>query len=281
MTLELAGRTHIGLKRPENQDEVFAQILRSGERPTACLAVADGMGGHEKGREASQTAIQTIQDRLEQLLSSETVWPTEDWCITLETAAHQSVGEISQGDQVTGTTLTIALLFGDECLIGHVGDSRAYQFRGGKLIQITEDQTWEAYASKNNIENLYGKALRQAIGVGESVVPEIFHLDLKPNDLLLLCSDGLYKMAEADQIEATLRESGNAKDACDRLLNLALENGGKDNVAVCVARVSDAGGHFQAPSQSRLVRLDPPLVAAVLALLVTGALLFLTVTHHI
>src|ERR1700678_2272091 len=158
MTLELAGRTHIGLKRPENQDEVFAQILRSGEQATACLAVADGMGGHEKGREASQTAIRTIQAKLQGRPR-----PSEELCMELEAEAHKSVGAISMGDQVTGTTLTLALLSGSDCFIGHVGDSRAYCFRKGKLDQITEDQTWEAYARKNSVQNNYGKALRQAI----------------------------------------------------------------------------------------------------------------------
>jgi serine/threonine protein phosphatase PrpC len=280
MTLELAGRTHIGLKRRENQDEVFAELVGSGDQPTACLAVADGMGGHEKGREASQTAIRTIRDRLNRLVEAEGLRPTEEWCRTLETAAHEMVHAISQGDQVTGTTLTVALLFGDECLIGHVGDSRAYTFRKGRLEQITEDQTWEAYALKHNTVNSYGKALRQAVGVGDSVIPEVYRLEVAPDDLLLLCSDGLYKMADPEQIELVLRQSRDATDACERLLNLALEGGGKDNVAVCVARVLDPSN----PGKGALppsLKLDPPLVAAFLALLLIGALLFLTLTYKI
>jgi protein phosphatase len=273
MTLDLAGRTHVGLKRSENQDEVFAQVLSPGERPFACLAVADGMGGHEKGREASQVAIKTIRDRLTRFLRSEGVHPNEEWCLTLEKEAHKSVGALSSGKEVAGTTLTLALLFGAECVIGHVGDSRAYCFRKGKLDQITEDQTWEEYARKNEIENTYGKALRQAVGVGGAIVPETYRLELLPDDWLILCSDGLYKMADITQVESELSRSQGASDACERLVTLALAGGGKDNVAICVARFGEP------PAIKK--KFDSVLALAIVAALIIALLLFFALTGKI
>jgi protein phosphatase len=117
-----------------------------------------------------------------------------------------------------------------------VGDSRAYCFRDGRLQQITEDQTWEAYSLKHNVENKHGNALRQAIGVDERIVPETYRITLHPEDWLLLCSDGLYKMVELSRVEEVLGQSRCAEEACDLLLSLALDGGGRDNVGICVAR---------------------------------------------
>lgn len=272
MTFDIAGRTHNGLKRAENQDEVFTQIHLTGGKKVACLAVADGMGGHKKGREASQTAISTVKERLNTWFKGEDAVPTEKWCYEIEEEAHKSVSKISQSDEVVGTTLTLALLTEQECLIGHVGDSRVYSYRSGKLDQITEDQTWEAYAAKNNVENTYGKALRQAIGAGERIVPETYRVPLQPEDWILVCSDGLYKMVDEEYIEDALSHSIAAEDACLELVNLALEGGGKDNIAVCVARYGKVFG--------RRKRNDSALVAACLAVVIVLILLGLAVTGN-
>jgi protein phosphatase len=259
MNLDLAARTHIGLKRQENQDNVLARVISQGERPTACLAVADGMGGHEKGREASLTAIETVSNQLEIWIKNGNLEPTEEWCTTLGKEAHRKVNAISKGDQVTGTTLTLAVVSGEECFIGQVGDSRAYCYRNGKLDQITEDQTWEAYARKNGTENKYGKALRQAIGVTEVVVPDVYRVDFLSEDLLLLCSDGLYNAIDDAEIGSALKGVADAAEACDRLVNLALENGGRDDITVCIAR-------FGTPAKSKSrqgIVWDPPLIGSV------------------
>jgi len=272
MQLELACCTHVGLKRSENQDQVLTQALPFGSSSVACLAVADGMGGHEKGREASHLAIATIQSRLEILTSNPDNAPTEAWCMDLEEEAHRAVSGIASAGEVAGTTLTVALVVDDECIIGHVGDSRAYCFRNGSLDQITEDQTWEAYAAKNNMENVHGKALRQAVGVAERIEPEIYRVGLQPQDWLLLCSDGLYKMVDMAKTGDILRASRGAQEACEKLVELALAGGGKDNIGVCIARC----GGTPSASPSRM-----PLLIAVVALVITLVLLALALTHKI
>ena len=273
MTVDLAGLTHVGLKRSENQDEVFAQLLVEGDQPIACLAVADGMGGHVKGREASQLAIKTVRSELEGWLKSEGAIPTKEWCINLEKEAHRAVSRISCGTEVAGTTLTVAIVHRDQCLIGHVGDSRAYCFRDGKLEQLTEDQTWDVYAEKNGIPNEYGKSLRQAIGVGGGITPDTYCVDMLRSDWLLVCSDGLYKMVGIEALEIELGQSISAKDACERLIQLALDGGGKDNVGVCVAR-------FGVPV-AKTRKLDPPLVIAMVAAIILTILVVLNLVGMI
>lgn len=273
MVLDLAGRTHVGLKRSENQDEVFVQETELGTTKIAILAVADGMGGHQRGREASQNAIASVRDRFSSLLSNNSDRPSEEWCRHLENGAHSAVTDQSEGDGVSGTTLTIAVLYGSECFIGQVGDSRVYLSRDGNLEQVTEDQTWEAYAQKNGIENLYGKALKQAIGVGKEVEPETYQFEFRPRDWLLLCSDGLYKMASSEQIQAELGQATGAEDACNRLINLALGAGGRDNIAVCVARIGKPNNPAKKP--------DRRLILAIFAVVILVALLILAVTGKI
>jgi PPM family protein phosphatase len=273
MVLDLAGRTHVGLKRSENQDEVFVQEVEHGASKIAILAVADGMGGHQRGREASQNAIASVRDRFSSLLSNHSDRPSEEWCRHLETGAHAAVTGQSEADGISGTTLTIAVLFGSECFIGQVGDSRAYLSRDGKLDQVTEDQTWEAHAEKHGVENLYGKALKQAIGVGKEVEPDTYQFEFRPSDWLLLCSDGLYKMASSDQIQAELGQAAGAEDACNRLINLALGAGGRDNIAVCVARIGKPKTPVKKP--------DRRLMLAIFAVLILTVLLILAVTGKI
>lgn len=273
MTIDLAGRTHVGLKRAENQDEVYAQVLGSGRQQVACLAVADGMGGHVKGREASQAAIGALRERLrKQFQSSETI-PSEELCAELEEKAHEVVCRLSTPGEVTGTTLTVALLTDEECLVGHVGDSRLYCYRDGKLDQITEDQTWEAYSTRHQIPNTFGNALQQAIGVGQRVVPATYRLAVRPEDWIVLCSDGLYKMVDLAEVEGALAASTGAEDACDRLVTLALDGGGRDNVGVCVARFGEP------PTRPR--QANRALVAAYAATAVVMLLLILAVTGKI
>ena len=273
MTLDLAGCTHVGLKRSENQDEVFAQVLSKGSRTVACLAVADGMGGHLKGREASQAAITTVREKLIVWLRDEQAIPDENWCKLLEEEAHLSVRSISSSREIAGTTLTVGLIVGEEFIIGHVGDSRAYYFRDGILKQITEDQTWEEFARKNNVENKHGNALLQAIGVDDRVAPDTYRIELEEGDWLLMCSDGLYKMVDEANLRSAIAVSVSASDACNRLLALALDAGGRDNVGICVARLTDPG------FESRKINL--PLLIACGALAVVLFLMILALSGKI
>jgi serine/threonine protein phosphatase PrpC len=231
MTVDVAGCTHIGLKRKENQDGFLAEHLTDS---FVCLAVADGMGGHQEGKRASMEAIKTLRQRLADLGDGGV---TKELAVGIEEAAHASVGKIASGNDVVGTTLTVALIKDRECVIGHVGDSRVYRLHDGYLEQVTVDHTWEAHFRNKPGENPYGNALRQAVGVGDQVETESHCLRLDQGDVLVVCSDGLYKMVPDAGIARALKSTTSAKAACNQLLKLALKAGGRDNVAICVGRV--------------------------------------------
>ena len=235
MVVDLAGQTHIGLKRKENQDSFLAQRSDG----LVCIAVADGMGGHEDGRRASETAIETLKVSVAGAKAGDKGF--EALCMELERTAHRAVRKLATGNQIVGTTLTMALIDEEECYIGHVGDSRVYRFRDNKLDQLTEDHTWDEFSRRHNVENPHGRALRQAIGVGDAVEPEVHHISLQPGDWLLVCSDGLYKMVENAALLRVFRGAKFAEVVCRDLIQLALESGGKDNIAVTVIRMGQPG----------------------------------------
>jgi protein phosphatase len=140
-----------------------------------------------------------------------------------------------------------------------VGDSRVYRYHLGKLIQVTEDHTWEEFALKHKIDNPHGKALRQAVGVGEAVEPETHHVQVASGDWLLVCSDGLYKMVDDAVLCAIFDRARSAAGACKDLIEHALRAGGKDNIAVCVARIDEAGAVPKPKVASTAPTSDPLL----------------------
>ncbi len=231
---DIAGQTHVGLVRKENQDGFLAVRLAAGDRQYACLVVADGMGGHLDGRLASETAIKTVKSHL----NAPTIDPDhpERWLEEVVQEAHREVGKLGNG-QIVGTTLTIAIVGEKSCTVGHVGDSRAYRWHKGRLEPETVDHTWEEYAKKHGIENAHGDHLRQAIGVGPSVEVETSTFPVESGDALLVCSDGLHKFVAHSLVTAAIGKAKDARDACDRLVAQSLRSGGRDNVGVALAYI--------------------------------------------
>ncbi len=229
---DVAGVTHVGRVRKENQDGFIAETFnRSGDHEFMCLAVADGMGGHQNGRLASERAIETIRATLSGLETD----PSVDLCVSMEHDAHAAVGKLAQEGETVGTTLTMLLIKDHKGYLAHVGDSRVYRLREGRLVQLTEDQVWDERSE-------YGLQLRQAIGVGDRVEPESAFLELQDGDRVLVCSDGLHKFVTDEQIEKALIRDSKPQRACDQLLNLALEAGGRDNIAIAIGAIGDVSG---------------------------------------
>lgn len=239
MIVDVAGASHVGYKRKENQDGFLAEVLRRAEGPPlACLAIADGMGGHHAGKEASDRAIEAVRHHFPAFADLETL---PDGCVRqIHEEAHPRVAAIGNEGETVGTTLTVVLLRDGEAAIGHVGDSRVYHLRGGRLSRLTEDHTWAEYARKHGIENPYGSELRQAVGVGVSIETETHRQVVQNGDRFLLCSDGLFKVVEDETIRHVLRRAANAKSACDECIERALKAGGPDNIAVVAAFVGQS-----------------------------------------
>jgi PPM family protein phosphatase len=211
--MDVAYRTEVGHVRSRNEDALLARPERG------VLAVADGLGGHPAGDVASLTALASIDEAALSAGSS------EDDLRAVAAAAHQAVLDAAAaepGRTGMGTTLVLATVSADAALVLHVGDSRAYQLTAnGGLSAVTQDHGMHGY-------------LTQALGLDRDVAPDVARVECPPGSRLLLCTDGLTNMVE-DSGVAELLGRGSAQDACDALVEAALEAGGVDNVTVVVA----------------------------------------------
>lgn len=236
------GLTDPGLLRAVNQDDYFIDPLGR------FFIVADGMGGHAGGQEASRLATQAIQTYLNDRWESDEPSPS-----LLENAFLKANGEILQ-DQAKhperadmGTTAVAVMFREDQSWCAHIGDSRLYRLRGAKLHQITEDHTWVARAMKlGDLTSDQARIhpwrhiLSKCLGREDVKQVDVQSFDLEPKDRLLLCSDGLTEEL-SDQIIATHLKTIRA---CDRaalaLVNAAKDRGGRDNITVVIVAFDDA-----------------------------------------
>lgn len=238
------GRSDIGLIRAMNQD-AFVTMDHLG-----FWAVADGMGGHAGGDVAAQTAIATAAARAELFadpLRNGHCTP-QDFLRDVITQAHDAVLErarLEPGLARMGTTLVTLLITSGAtptAHLAHVGDSRGYLFRDGRLTQSTRDHTLiETYLAHGVVTPAAAKThpdrhvLTKAIGIAHSAEHDHSAYPLAPSDILLLCSDGLTKMLEdADIADIMTHAQGDPNRICDRLIETALTRGGEDNVTVVV-----------------------------------------------
>lgn len=238
------GRSDIGLVRAMNQD-AFVTMDRLG-----FWAVADGMGGHAGGDVAAQSAIATAAAQAELFadpLRTGQCTP-QDFLQDVMTQAHDTVLKHARLDPRLarmGTTLVTLLITAGAtptAHLAHVGDSRGYLFRDGRLTQSTRDHTLiETYLARGVVTPAEAKThperhvLTKAIGISNSAEPDHSAYPLAPSDILLLCSDGLTKMLEdADIADILTQAQGDPHRMCDRLIETALTRGGEDNVTVVV-----------------------------------------------
>ncbi|MEO8563835.1 MAG: protein phosphatase 2C domain-containing protein [bacterium] len=264
--LESFGLSHVGKVREGNEDHfVIASLQRSLEvrqtnledralldplcGPKAYLfAVADGVGGQAGGALASGITLQTIVEYLSQTVGSYHAVPMgqeHSFLDPLRAAvqrAHDKVlATFGQAQGGPATTLTIVLVVWPHAFVVHVGDSRAYHLRGGKLEKLTRDQTMGAFLvsemamSEQQVERGgYNNVLASAVGARD-MTPAVSDIELHQGDVLILCTDGLTKHVSEAQIAEVLGRTPDAEAGCRELVELALEGGGKDNVTVVVA----------------------------------------------
>jgi protein phosphatase len=237
------GLTDPGLLRAVNQDDYYI------DPKGRFFVVADGMGGHAGGQEASRIATQAIQTYLNEYWESE-----QTPHALLENAFLKANGEILQ-DQTKhperadmGTTAVAVLFREEQPWCAHIGDSRLYRLRGAKLHQITEDHTWVARALKSGDLTVdqarihpWRHILSKCLGREDVRQIDVQPFDLQPNDRLLLCSDGLTEELSDQLIASHLKTIR----ACDRaalaLVNAAKDRGGRDNITVVIVAFDDSG----------------------------------------
>ncbi|PWT73317.1 MAG: hypothetical protein C5B60_08360 [Chloroflexi bacterium] len=252
------GKTRAGER---NEDSIGSLVLNlaydSHLQPLALGIVADGLGGHVNGQDASRLAVRMVTEHiLRKVALSLVSLPVdgvaieEDLKSVLLEGAQAANNALCNANDETGadmgSTLVAALLFGSSAYIINVGDSRGYLFSDGELRQITTDHSFIEQLIKSGFvapQDRYTHPQRNQIlrSLGDDVDVDIdfFEQKLKPGMRLLLCCDGLWEMVRDDEIESILHESASPQEACDRLIESANEHGGEDNISVVVIEVYD------------------------------------------
>lgn len=231
-------RTHIGKLRQSNQDALI-------ESPADGLwGVADGMGGHKGGETASAGARDGLMEQLAGKAPEQDALRIAIGAVNRRLFLQQKEDEKLSG---MGTTLT-ALWFSPDCVyIGHVGDSRAYRLRDGQLKQITEDHSVVAELLRSGMltpEQAANHPMRnvitRAVGTEDGIEIDLMREERRQGDVWLICSDGLYGMMTDEKIAEILKESKLGK-AADKLIEAALEGGGRDNITLVLLRDKEGG----------------------------------------
>jgi PPM family protein phosphatase len=235
MRAVVAAGTDIGHVRDGNEDSYLVQ--------DPLFAVADGMGGHRGGEVASSLALETI----------ETLFTRREGTLAQQVEeANRAVFEKSLLDRSVagmGTTVTAAMLEGTRIRLAHVGDSRAYLFREGRLRQLTEDHTLvhrmvlEGELTPEEAEvHPHRSILTRALGTEPEVRVDEDAIGVQPGDRLLLCTDGLTGMVPDRAIVQILADETDPKDAVDRLIDDANRAGGIDNITAVVVDIHEGDG---------------------------------------
>jgi PPM family protein phosphatase len=231
------GLTDTGLVRSVNQDAYYL------DPDGRFFVVADGMGGHAGGQEASRIATETIQEFLDQ--HWESAIASSDLLIKSFHEANQAILQDQRQNPERsdmGTTV-VAVLFrdGDQPICAHIGDSRIYRLRGSKLEQITEDHTWVARAMRvgeltpdQARVHPWRHVLAQCLGRDDLDSIEVQTIDMQPGDRLLLCSDGLTEELSDPLIANPLKNIRACEKAAIALVNAAKDRGGRDNITVII-----------------------------------------------
>ena len=272
--IDVFGLTHPGKVRSDNQDHFLICSLRKqmavqqtslpdpdhlmaeSERLALLMMVADGVGGGTKGAEASRLALEAVSQYVGRSMHCYYAAHSADdreFSEALESAAAQCHGELlRRGEEDIdyrgmATTLTLYLGVWPRAFLLQVGDSRCYLLRDGELTQITRDQTMAqamvdlgAMKAEEAAGSSLAHTLTSSIG-GHETHPKVTRVDLTWGNVLMLCSDGLTRHVSDERIRDVLRSMTSAKQACETLVQEALDDGGSDNVTVVVGRTLQRG----------------------------------------
>jgi protein phosphatase len=249
--LDIASHTDPGMVRSHNEDSI-ASIAEKG-----LVVLADGMGGYNAGEVASGMATTVITTELRQLLEDHPpheVDPQSGHKAAMKmlqeqvAKANTSIYQAAQSQPQyagMGTTLVVALFYDNKMMVAHTGDSRLYRMRGDEFGQVTKDhsllqeQIDAGMLTKEQAKHSSNKNLvTRALGIDPAVVTEIHEYDTQPGDIYLLCSDGLSDMVSDEDIGMALQALGaNLNLAAQQLVQMANDNGGRDNISVILIKI--------------------------------------------
>jgi serine/threonine protein phosphatase PrpC len=249
LSIELHAAVDTGRARSNNEDAVAL------DAEVGLAVLADGMGGYNAGEVASSMATGFVRNELGRWLRESSAQASDadvrramDICVDNANRAIFNAANANPQYAGMGTTLVLAVFRGERLLLGHVGDSRAYRLRGGRLQQITRDHSLlqeqidaglitpeqAAFSANKNL-------VTRAVGVEDTVLLETHQHDAQPGDLVLLCSDGLSDMVDDAGIAQLLLAHESLPAAAQALIDAANEAGGRDNISVILGRIAGPG----------------------------------------
>lgn len=250
----VVGRTDVGMVRPGNEDTLHV------DRENNVLAVCDGMGGHQAGEVASQSASQTIRTIYAHLhkelladpdlMLDRSLPPSGELLVKSIRLANREIHNRSSSDPALagmGTTVVAVALEDNVMSVAHVGDSRAYRLEERQLVALTTDHSWVAemrskqlMSSEEGLGAVGKNVITRALGVRENVEVDYRLVPVKPGDTFVLCSDGLCGFAEDDEIFAVAEKAGgDLRRIVDDLIQMANDRGGADNVTILAFTIEE------------------------------------------
>ncbi|HWP97440.1 MAG TPA: Stp1/IreP family PP2C-type Ser/Thr phosphatase [Syntrophomonadaceae bacterium] len=245
-TLQAAAISDLGRKRSNNEDRwlvSYPGTLKEKRTKGYLFIVADGMGGCASGEVASSLAVSEVEKYYYSANESDPLDVLEKALIS----AHRQIkvnGSKNKENSGMGTTLTAVAFIGERLCLAHVGDSRAYLIRNKNIKQLTHDHTvtaWLAARGKISPEEArihpQRHILTQAVGgIDHDPAPDIAEFEWKDDDILLLCTDGLYSLISDEEIRQSLLDAVDLQPCIAKLIDLANERGGPDNITALVIR---------------------------------------------
>jgi protein phosphatase len=276
LKFKAAALTHVGRVREKNEDTVFQKVINTtDDDPVGLFVVADGIGGHLAGQDASYWAVETVKNSLSDFIAHQDPRATHRFSreevlrmqavantgVDLNSLQERAKAAVHEANSVVydyaqhkpkdahdaGSTLCLALVCGPQAVVANVGDSRAYLLRDDRLHQITKDHSVVQRlidAGQVQADALYAHPQRhliyRSLGSSDTVKPDLFTLMLTPGDYLLLCTDGLWEMIQDDNtIARIVNTTASVQTACQRLVTAANVAGGQDNIGVVLAQVHE------------------------------------------
>jgi protein phosphatase len=254
ISLQARGVTDVGRRREQNEDAYLVDL------DTGLFIVADGMGGHAGGGTASAIAVRSIQESVKtartaspQSFAAPTAVDVGNFPTLLRLAVEAASRAIFQAAQEDpdlagmGTTVTAALVAGRTAFVAHVGDSRCYLIRGGRIFQLSEDHSLVneqlkagAITEEEARQSRFRNIITRSVGFEEEVQVDVVGLEVEAGDELVLCCDGLSNLVTDPEI-LQIASGSRLAEAPERLVALANERGGDDNITVIVVKVDGTG----------------------------------------
>lgn len=240
---QLGFKSNAGVIRANNEDACF--VIPSHN----VYVVADGVGGNNAGEIASRTAVQGVAEYvtgtpIDPDADEQAIYDYFAGCLNQVNEAIYQTGQQHKEHKGMATTVVIAYIKDTTAYIINVGDSRAYRFRSGRLEQITVDHTYVNELLRNGVitteeaENHNQKnVITRALGAETSVKADFFQTKLEKDDILMLCSDGLYGEVSEQKLINILEQKNTMSGTCGRLVDEALRCGGRDNITVICLKI--------------------------------------------